>query len=111
MLEVNALETEEEMVDVLLCPAGPGCAPLLDQARRWRYTSQWNLLDYPAVVFPTGLKCELRYGAEEGYVPGNEEDRRSWEGCEFSCLSPPFFFSLTLNCFPLFPSARLGFRG
>jgi amidase len=38
--------------DVLLCPVGPGAAPPLNGARYWGYTSQWNLLDYPAVVFP-----------------------------------------------------------
>lgn len=39
-------------VDVILCPVGPGVAPPLDHARYWAYTSQWNLLDYPALVFP-----------------------------------------------------------
>lgn len=42
----------EQMVDVILCPAGPGTAPLLNGARYWCYTSQWNLLDYPALIFP-----------------------------------------------------------
>lgn len=41
-----------DMVDVILCPVGPGAAPPLDQAQYWGYTSQWNLLDYPALVFP-----------------------------------------------------------
>jgi Asp-tRNA(Asn)/Glu-tRNA(Gln) amidotransferase A subunit family amidase len=39
-------------VDVILCPAGPGAAPKLNTSRYWGYTAQWNLLDYPAVVFP-----------------------------------------------------------
>lgn len=42
----------EGMVDVILCPVGPGVAPPLDQAKYWGYTSQWNVLDYPALVFP-----------------------------------------------------------
>ncbi|KAI0411110.1 amidase signature domain-containing protein [Xylaria grammica] len=46
----------ERAVDVILCPAGPGVAPKLGTARYWGYTSQWNLLNYPAVVFPTGVK-------------------------------------------------------
>ena len=41
-----------EPVDVILCPAGPGAAPKLNSAKYWGYTSTWNLLDYPAVVFP-----------------------------------------------------------
>jgi Asp-tRNA(Asn)/Glu-tRNA(Gln) amidotransferase A subunit family amidase len=39
-------------VDALLCPAGPGVAPKHNNAKYWCYTSQWNLLDYPGVVFP-----------------------------------------------------------
>jgi amidase len=42
-------------VDVILCPTGPGAAPPLNCARYWGYTSQWNLLDYPALVFPVRL--------------------------------------------------------
>lgn len=40
------------MVDVILCPVGPGAAPPVDNAKYWGYTSQWNLLDYPSLVFP-----------------------------------------------------------
>lgn len=42
----------ETMVDVILSAAGPSTAPPLNHARYWGYTSQWNLLDYPALVFP-----------------------------------------------------------
>jgi amidase len=42
-------------VDAILCPVGPGAAPPLNSARYWGYTSQWNLLDYPALVFPVCL--------------------------------------------------------
>lgn len=48
----NASGEPEGAVDVILCPAGPGAAPPLDHARYWGYTSQWNILDYPALVFP-----------------------------------------------------------
>lgn len=41
-----------EPVDVILCPAGPGAAPKLNSAKYWGYLSIWNLLDYPAAVFP-----------------------------------------------------------
>jgi amidase len=53
-----------DMIDVILCPAGPGVAPPLDCAKYWGYTSLWNLLDFPALVFPVsrlscgGLKLE-----------------------------------------------------
>lgn len=39
-------------VDVILCPVGPGAAPPLNSAKYWGYTAQWNLLDYPGLVFP-----------------------------------------------------------
>lgn len=49
---------EDAMVDCILCPVGPSAAPKLDTARYWGYTSQWNLLDYPAVVFPAAEKVD-----------------------------------------------------
>lgn len=82
-LRVDALEKEDEMIDVILCPAGPGCAPPLDSARYWGYTSQWNLLDYPAIVFPTGLSCGVQDRVEEGYEPRNGDDRFNYELCEY----------------------------
>lgn len=71
---VGAEGIQEKMVDVILCPVGPGCAPLLDTARYWNYTSQWNLLDYPAIAFPTGLACGAEDVAEKDYKPRNEQD-------------------------------------
>jgi amidase len=72
------------VVDVVLCPVGPGCAPPLNCARYWGYTSQWNLLDYPAAVFPTGLKCGTGDVVDRDYVPRNEHDRYNHELCK-SC--------------------------
>ncbi|EMC94858.1 hypothetical protein BAUCODRAFT_74044 [Baudoinia panamericana UAMH 10762] len=69
----------DQMVDVILTPAGPGCAPPHDCARYWGYTSQWNLLDYPSLVFPTGLQAGLEDKVEEGYKPRNEEDGYNYE--------------------------------
>lgn len=47
-----ALHWKRHGIDALLCPAGPGVAPKHNTARYWNYTSQWNLLDYPGLVFP-----------------------------------------------------------
>jgi len=41
-------------VDVILCPIAPTLAPPHDTTSWWGYSSQWNLLDLPAVVFPVG---------------------------------------------------------
>ncbi|EON62575.1 hypothetical protein W97_01799 [Coniosporium apollinis CBS 100218] len=66
-------------VDVILCPVTPGAAPPLDCARYWGYTSQWNLLDYPALVFPvTKVEPEVDL-VEEGHEPRNEKDKYNYE--------------------------------
>lgn len=80
--DVISAETEAKMVDVILCPTGPGCAPLLDSSRYWGYTAQWNLLDYPALIFPTGLQCEPEDKVEFGYQPRNEKDKYNYELCK-----------------------------
>lgn len=63
----------EGVVDVILCPASPGVALPLDSSRYWGYTSQWNLLDYPALVFPvtTVDSSDVR---DTDYSPINERD-------------------------------------
>lgn len=61
-------------VDAILCPVGPGCAPPHDQAKYWNYTSQWNLLEYPAVAFPVG-RVDQSDVPDAQYVPQNEDDK------------------------------------
>ncbi|KAK0922625.1 hypothetical protein LTR91_004360 [Friedmanniomyces endolithicus] len=78
-LQVEAMAERDKMVDVILTPTGPGCAPPHDCARYWGYTSQWNLLDYPSLVFPTGLQAGAEDNAEEGYTPRNEQDKYNYE--------------------------------
>ncbi|KAK4545429.1 hypothetical protein LTR36_002779 [Oleoguttula mirabilis] len=82
-VDVGAVQREEVldgMVDVILTPTGPGCAPPLGCAKYWGYTSQWNLLDYPCLIFPTGLCAGAEEdGVEEGYTPRNERDRFNYE--------------------------------
>ncbi|GAP91886.2 putative glutamyl-tRNA amidotransferase subunit protein [Rosellinia necatrix] len=62
----------ERNVDVILSPVGPGVAPKLNTARYWGYTSQWNLLNYPAVVFPTGVRVGDADGVQEKYIESHE---------------------------------------
>ena len=61
----------EGMVDVILCPVGPGAAPPLDNAKYWGYTSQFNLLDYPALVFPVSKVAKAERSMQA--APGNRE--------------------------------------
>jgi amidase len=67
------------MVDVILCPAGPGVAPKLDTAKWWGYTSQWNLLDYPALIFPVDKVDVEKDTLKEAYEPRNEKDKYNWD--------------------------------
>lgn len=41
-------------VDAVLSPVAPTLAPPHDTTRWWGYTSYWNLMDFPAAVFPLG---------------------------------------------------------
>ena len=75
----QAYEDLRDMVDIILCPVGPGAALPLDCSRYWGYTSQWNLLDYPAIVFPvTQVDPEIDK-VEDGYAPRNKDDEYNYK--------------------------------
>lgn len=72
----------EGMVDVFLCPVGPGAAPAHNTAKYWAYTSQWNLLDYPAIAFPVS---EVNGGLDlyDGtFMPMTDIDEEHWKLCK-----------------------------
>ncbi|KAF8323776.1 amidase [Clavulina sp. PMI_390] len=46
-------------VDAILCPTFPTVAAPHDTTRWWGYTAHWNLVDYPAVIFPTGRRVTV----------------------------------------------------
>jgi amidase len=60
--------------DVVLCAVAPVAAFRHDMSKCWSYTAIWNLLDYPAISFPSGLHCDperdLKY---TDYTPRNNE--------------------------------------
>lgn len=73
-------------IDALLCPVGPGAAPKHNTARYWNYTSQWNLLDYPGLVFPvtTVDKDQDAWNGDEEILGELDQDnRKSWDPDEF----------------------------
>ncbi|KAE9373330.1 amidase [Stipitochalara longipes BDJ] len=66
------------MVDAIICPAGPGVAPKHNTAKYWGYTSQWNLLDYPAVVFPVGKVDKNIDILPNDFVALSGKDEENW---------------------------------
>ncbi|EPS43680.1 hypothetical protein H072_2341 [Dactylellina haptotyla CBS 200.50] len=61
-------------IDVLLTPVGPGVAPQHGTSKYWSYTSMFNLIDYPAAVFPVS-KVDERDNGVWNYVPTGEQDK------------------------------------
>jgi amidase len=70
------------MVDVILCPVGPGVAPVHNTAKYWGYTSQWNLLDYPAVVFPVSKVDKVMDIPMKDFKAMTKVDKDNWKLCE-----------------------------
>jgi amidase len=66
---------EDDEVDVILCPPCFGAATPHDQSKYWGYTSQWNLLDYPGVVFPVTTVDPVLDVKDVNYTPKNEQDK------------------------------------
>ncbi|KAJ3770375.1 amidase signature domain-containing protein [Lentinula raphanica] len=59
-------------IDVLLCPVQYGAAQPLQTTKYWGYTSAFNCVDFPAAVFPTGLR------ANAALDPKDSEPRETW---------------------------------
>ncbi|CAF1089522.1 unnamed protein product [Adineta steineri] len=66
-------------IDCLLTPVGPSAAPQHGTAKWWGYTSIWNLLDYPAAVFPVTTVDLVRDQIEVDYKPRNSLDKENYE--------------------------------
>lgn len=67
-------------VDAIICPTSSTLAVPHDKTRWWGYSSHWNLLDLPGVVFPSGGRVvpEEFAGAGAGYVPRNDVEKEVW---------------------------------
>lgn len=71
---------EHPDVDFIISPVSGGAAPLHETARYWGYTAIFNILDWPAVVFPSGEMCSAKLHPEDKtYQPrDNEFDAYNW---------------------------------
>lgn len=65
-------------VDAILCPVAPTLAPPHDTTCWWAYSSHWNLLDLPAVVFPVGQYTASQFSPQDPlpHVPRNPIEER-----------------------------------
>ncbi|CAI7572400.1 unnamed protein product [Penicillium manginii] len=83
--EYNALLKSRE-VDFIISPNYSGVAAVMGESHYWNYTAIWNLLDLPAVTFPSGLKVDKKLDAltedHKNYTPRNEADEREWKKYE-----------------------------
>ncbi|KAJ6256833.1 hypothetical protein Dda_8701 [Drechslerella dactyloides] len=82
-------------IDVLLCPVGPGVAPRLGTARYWGYTSLWNLLDYPAAVFPVGRVGERDRG--EWAYPQDGGGLREQDSANMKLWDPEYYMDAPIS--------------
>lgn len=88
----------ERGVDFILCPTYVGAAPELGTAQYWNYTCIWNILDQPAVIFPSGLKADPKVDvAETDYKPRSAVDEREFKKCKFS-IDFLLFFEWVNRC-------------
>ncbi|KAM4060450.1 amidase [Hirsutella rhossiliensis] len=91
-MEYQAL-MKSQGVDVILCPTYVGVGALQGQPKYWAYTAVWNILDYPAVVFPSGLCADKTTDAfNSDYQPRSAEDEREWKAYD-----PELFDSLPIS--------------
>ncbi|KAG7891124.1 hypothetical protein KL936_002408 [Ogataea polymorpha] len=67
-------------VDFILSPTYVSVAAKLETIHYWGYTSLWNVLDFPNVVFPTGLKCDPAVDVpDSGYAPRSDIEKYEYE--------------------------------
>lgn len=90
-------DIKDRRIDVVLCPAGPGPAPLHGTSKYWGYTSLFNLLDWPAAVFPTGISVNASHQEDGNYKPRNEHEEFIYSLCKSSghCLGGSSLITLT----------------
>lgn len=70
-------------IDVILGPTYPGTSDLNGTPTYIFYTAVWSLLDFPGVVFPSGLKVDQELDvADPTYKPRNEWDAAEHAKCK-----------------------------
>jgi amidase len=71
---------KERGVDFILCPTYLGVASEQGTAQYWLYTAIWNILDQPAVVFPSGLHVDQTLDKiETDYKPRSDAEKKEYD--------------------------------
>lgn len=80
-------------VDGIICPTAATLAIPHDQTRWWGYSSHWNLLDLPGVVFPSGGRLNPgEFQPVERVEPRNALEKEVW-----SLWNPETFKEAPIN--------------
>lgn len=83
----------EHRLDAIMLPPSPTTATPFDQWDPVSYTALWNLLDYSAVVIPTGSVQDIDQVDSVEHAVHGERDRRNYQMCTWNVV--PFKISLT----------------
>lgn len=73
-------------VDVVIGPCHVGTAQEHEKTKYWTYTTFWNLVDYPGLIFPTPIKAEKGEKYAEDYKPLSDDCRivkEAWDEGDF----------------------------
>lgn len=73
----------EHRLDALLYPPASTTATPLDEWKCITYTMLWNLLDYPAVIIPTGRVCETDSADGIENATFGPEDKENYKLCKY----------------------------
>lgn len=74
-------------LDCLLCPVQGNVAPRPGTIKYWGYTSVFNLVDYPGVVFPSGVKADQEVDRQFEARPAAASHQFAYEARKGAWLS------------------------
>lgn len=79
----------DEGISFILSPTYVSVAAKPESIKYWGYTNLWNILDFPNVIFPSGLKVDLKLDkVDESFTP-----RSDLEKYEYSLYTGPEDFA------------------
>jgi amidase len=73
----------QNRLDALVYPPAPTTATPLDEWQCITYTMLWNILDYPAVVIPTGKVCDSDSADGIENALFGPEDKKNYSLCKY----------------------------